>query len=151
MSGPAGMSKLILIDGDQVTFLPAFGTAVVTVQPGKLTASGPATLGGKKLCVEGDEASVEVAGCPYVMPPLYTVPGTGTLKIKKLGDDQVATRTRSGGAPVMLQGTQFEAVFEVQSGAQQPPPGGPPPPPDQTKQYSGFGFFTPANTKFTGT
>jgi hypothetical protein len=144
------MSKLILIDGDQVTFLPAFGQATVMVQPGKITASGPATLGGKKLCVEGDETSVEVAGCTYVMPPLYTIPGTGTLKIKKLGGDQVASKTRSGGAPVLLQGGQFEAVFEVESGAQQPPTGGPPPPPDKTPSYDGLGFFTPANSKFSG-
>jgi hypothetical protein len=52
------MSDFILMDGDQAIFMPMFGAAVVVVQPGKLAGSGPATLGGKTICVEGDESKV---------------------------------------------------------------------------------------------
>ena len=37
------VSDFVLIDGDQALFLPAFGAAIVVVQPGKLAGSGPAT------------------------------------------------------------------------------------------------------------
>ncbi len=144
------MGDYILIDGDIANFLPAFGAAVVVVQPGTLTASGPATLDGKKLCVEGDESSVEVPGCMY-MTPQYSIPGTGTLKIDALAGDQVAKHTNTGGTPVMLKGSMFTAKFEVQSPAKQPPPGPGPPIPDATPSYSGNGSFTTTNVKLTGT
>lgn len=143
------MDKLILMDGDTVLFLPAFGAATVVVQPGKLQASGPATIVGKKLCVAGDEAQVAVPGCSY-MTPQYSIPGVGTLKIAALAGDQRAKKTQSGGKAVMLKGSQFSAKFEVQSPAQQPPPGPGAPVPDGTPQYSGMGLFMPANMKFSG-
>ena len=40
------MTDFVLIDGDQVIFMPAFSPAIVVVQPGKLAGSGPATVGG---------------------------------------------------------------------------------------------------------
>jgi hypothetical protein len=43
--------------------MPAFTPATVIVQPGKLEGSGPATVGGNKICVDGDESKVSVAGC----------------------------------------------------------------------------------------
>lgn len=143
------MSDFILLDGDTAQFLPAFGLATVIVQPGQLVASGAATVGGVKVCVEGDEASVEVAGCTYTAGP-YSIPGAGTLKIKQLAGDQVASKTQSGGKPVLLRGGQFDAVFEVQSPAKQPPKGTAPPEPDGTTSYDGKGSFVAANTKFTG-
>ncbi len=143
------MSKLILIDGDQVIFQPSFGAATVVVQPGRLRAGGPATLGGKKICVEGDESQVAVPGCTYITAQ-HSIPGTGTLKIAALAGDQTARKTNTGGKPLLLQGSQFTAKFEVQSPAQQPPPGPGSPVPDATPQYSGRGTFMPANHKFTG-
>lgn len=144
------MTDFILIDGDKANFMPTFGAAVVVVQPGDLTASGPATLAGKKICVDGDETSVSVPGCMYIAGP-HSIPGSGTLKIDALAGDQKATKTNTGGKPVLLKGGQFTAKFEVQSPAQQPPPGPGPPIPDATPQYSGNGTFLTTNTKFQGT
>jgi hypothetical protein len=122
----------------------------VVVQPGKLAGSGPATLGGKTICVEGDESKVSVPGCTY-MTPQYSIPGTGTLKIASLAGNQKATKTQTGGKKVLLKGGSFTAKFEVQSPAKQPPPAPGPPIPDATPQYSGNGMFVTMNTKSTGT
>ena len=143
------MSDYILIDGDQALFQPTFGAATVVVQPGQITASGEATLNGKKLCIEGDEASVEVPGCAYTTAQ-HTIPGTGTLKIDSLAGDQVAQKTNTSGTAVILKGSTFTAKFEVQSPAQQPPPGPGSPIPDSMTQYSGSGNFQTTNTKFRG-
>ena len=144
------MTDYILIDGDIANFMPNFGVAVVVVQPGALQGSGPATLNGKNICVDGDEQNVSVPGCMYIAGQ-YSIPGTGTLKIDSLAGDQVATKTQTGGTAVMLKGSQFNAKFEVQSPAQQPPPGPGSPIPDSTTQYSGQGTFITTNTKFQGT
>jgi len=142
------MSDFILIEGDVAMFIPAFGAAVVVVQPGKLEASGPASIGGKKICVDGDESKVAVAGCAY-MTPQYSIPGTGTLKIAALAGDQKAKKTQTGAKAALLKGGSFTAKFEVQSPAQQPAPPGPPVP-DATPQYSGNGMFVTTNLKVTG-
>jgi hypothetical protein len=139
----------ILIEGDKANFLPTFGAAIVMVQPGDLTASGPATLNGKKLCVDGDEKNVAVPGCSY-MTPQYSIPGTGTLKIAALAPNQKAKKTQTGGKLVLLKGGSFTAKFEVQSPAKQPPPGPGAPIPDATPQYSGSGTFITTNSAFQG-
>lgn len=136
------------MEGDTVMFIPAFSPAVVVVQPGKLQGSGPATIGGKKICVDGDESKVAVAGCTYITPQ-YSIPGTGTLKISALAANQKAKKTQTGGKIVLLKGGNFTAKFEVQSPAQQPTPAGPVP--DATPQYSGNGMFITTNMKFMGT
>jgi Contractile injection system spike tip protein len=144
------MSDLILIEGDKAMFLPTFGPAIVVVKPGDLKASGPATVNGKKVCVDGDETKVSVPGCVY-MTPQYSIPGTGTLKISALAGNQKAKKTKSGNKPVLLKGERFSAKFEVQNPAKQPPPGPGSPIPDPTPQYSGTGMFVSMNIKFTGT
>jgi hypothetical protein len=144
------MSDFILIEGDKANFLPNFGAAVVVVRPGDLTGSGPASIKGKKICVDGDEKQVAVSGCMY-MTPQYCIPGTGTLKIDSLASDQKATKTKTGGKSVLLKGRSFTAKFEVQSPAQQPPPGPGAPIPDSTTQYSGKGMFVSTNSLFQGT
>jgi len=144
------MADFILIDNDVVNFLPAFGAATVVVQPGNIKGSGPATLSGKKLCVDGDEKQVQVPGCMYIAPP-HVIPGTGTLKIAALAPNQKATKTNTGSKAVLLKGSQFDAKFEVQSPAQQPPPGPGPPIPDSMTQYMGKGMFVTTNMKFQGT
>ncbi len=142
------MSDYVLIDGDLVSFDPSFGAATVVVAPGELAGSGPATVDGKGVCVEGDEVEVEVPGCMY-MTPVYCIPGTGTLKIDALAGDQVAEKTQSGGTAVLLVGSSFTAVFEVQSPAQQPTAAGPVP--DASPSYSGTGTFTTSNSTFKAT
>ena len=144
------MSDFILIEGDKAIFLPNFGTAMVVVRPGDLKGNGPATIKGKKICIDGDEKQVSVSGCMY-MTPQYSIPGTGTLKIDALAGDQKASKTKTGGKNVLLKGGNFNAKFEVQSPAQQPPPGLGSPIPDSTTQYSGKGMFVTTNTLFQGT
>lgn len=142
------MSDFILVDGDTVVFLPAFGAAIVAVQPGKLKASGTAKLSGKKICLDGDEKQVEVMGCSYVSGG-FVIPGTGTLKIAALAPNQTTKKTKNG-KPVMLKGAMFTAKFEVQSPAQQPAPPGPPVP-DPAPMYSGQGNFVTTNMKWKAT
>jgi hypothetical protein len=140
------VADYILVNDDQALFMPGFGAAVVTVRPGKLVASGPATIGGQKVCIDGDEKSVKVAGCMYITPS-HSVPGTGTLEIQALGGDQKAQKTRSKGKPVLLVGKKFTAKFSVQSPAKMPPPANTP---DGMAQYAGNGKFLTANRKFKG-
>jgi hypothetical protein len=144
------MADPVIVDGDMASFLPSFGVATVVVRPGPITGSGPPTFGGKAICIEGDEASVEVAGCVY-MTPQYSIPGSGTLKIDALAGDQVAQKSTIDGTPMILKGGSFTAKFEVQSPAQQPPPGPGSPIPDSTTAYSGSGSFVTTNTKLTAT
>lgn len=143
------MSDSILIEGDKALFMPNFGAAVVVVQPGDLKGSGPATLGGKKICVDGDEKKVSVPGCTY-MTPQYCIPGAGTLEIAALAGNQKAVKTQTGGKTVLLKGGNFTAKFSVQTPAQQPPPGPGGPIPDSTPQYSGSGMFVTTNLLIKG-
>ena len=142
------MTDFVLMDGDQVVFLPLFSPAIVVVQPGKLAGSGPATINGKAICVDGDEFKVSVPGCSY-MTPLHPIPGTGTLKIAALASDQKAIQAQTGAKPVLLKGSMFTAKFEVQIPAQQPTPGGPVP--DGAPQYSGQGQFVTMNAQVSAT
>jgi len=139
------MSDFVIIDGDTAMFMPNFGAAIVVVQPGQITGSGPATFGGSPMCIDGDETSVEVPGCMY-MTPQYSIPGTGTLKIDALASDQLATKSTTDGTALILKGGNFTAKFEVQSPAQMPPP---PSTPDATPFYSGNGNFITTNSKYT--
>ncbi|MEO6037742.1 MAG: hypothetical protein ABIQ93_04955 [Saprospiraceae bacterium] len=139
------MADFILIDGDIATFLPSFGAATVTVQPGKITGSGPADVTGKKICVDGDEKSVEVKGCAY-STSTFTTPGTGTLKIASLAANQKATKVKAGGKAVLLKGSKFTATFEVLTPATNTVPAS-----DALLTYSGQGSFTTSNTKVKAT
>jgi hypothetical protein len=140
------MSDYIVIDGDHAVFMPNFGQAIVVVLPGKIQGSGDATLNAKNTCIEGDEASVSVAGCMY-MTPQYSIPGSGSITIDALASDQLTEKTNTNATALILLGTQFEAKFSVQVPAQQP---GSPPVPDSTPDYAGKGKFITTNTKFKG-
>ena len=139
----------ILINNDIAQFLPSFGAAIVIGRPGTIRASGASSFNGKKVCVEGDEDSVQVQGCMYTSGA-FVIPGTGTLKIAALGGNQTAQHTRSGGKKMLLKGSMFQAKFEVLSPAQQPSAAGPIP--DPMPQYTGGqGQFITTNTKYKGT
>ena len=138
------MTDYVLMEGDLAMFLPTFGAATVVVRPGTLQGTGKTALTGKKICLEGDESKVAVQGCLYITPQ-YSVPGTGTLKISKLGGDQTSKKTKSGNKPVMLKGSSFTAKFEVLAPAIDPVSGAP----DATPSYSGSGNFMSMNSKFT--
>ena len=144
------MTDKILVEDDIANFMPNFTPAIVVVQPGQMKASGKATIKGKKICVDGDEAQLQVPGCQY-MTPQYSIPGVGTLKIDRLAPDQKAQHSMTGGKLVLLKGGNFTAKFEVQSPAQQPPPGPGSPVPDGTASYSGQGSFVAANPNSSAT
>lgn len=143
------MSDFIIMEGDQAIFMPMFGAATVVVIPGVMQATGKTTITGKKICVAGDEGKLSVPGCVY-MTPQYSIPGSGTLKIDKLGGDQESKVTKSGGKAIIVKGSTFTAKFEVQSPAQDPSPvaSGGSPIPDATPSYSGTGNFMTTNIKF---
>ena len=138
------MGDFILMEGDTVQFDPTFGIAVVVVHPGKLTGSSAATLQQKKICVVGDELQVAVVGCTYTTS-VHAIPGTGTLKIAALGEDQKAAEMKFSGKPVLLKGSKFQAKFEVQNPAKQPPPANTP---DPTPMHAGPGQFITQNNSF---
>ena len=144
------MADFIIITGDKAIFIPAFGQAVVVVQPGTMAGSGKSNAAGKPVCVEGDEGKVLVPGCTY-MTPQYSIPGVGILSIDSLGGDQTAQHTKSGGKPVLLKGSTFNAKFKVATPAQQPPPGPGSPIPDATPEYKGTGMFITTNLTVKGT
>ena len=143
------MSDFIIIDTDIVNFMPSFPPATVVVAPGTMKGSGKANFSGKPICVEGDEKDVEVPGCMYISGG-FVIPGVGTLKIQALNADQLATKTNSDGKKVILKGSMFTAVFEVQTPAQQPAPPSAPIP-DPTPQYTGQGQFVTTNLQWTAT
>jgi hypothetical protein len=142
------MSDYVIINNDTALFDPAFGAAVVVVQPGTITGSGTGKIAGQAICLDGDESSVVVAGCMYTAGS-YSIPGTGTLKIDSLNSDQVAAKTTCDGTALILKGSSFNAKFEVTSPAQMPTSGGPVP--DSVPQYSGTGRFATTNTNVKAT
>lgn len=126
------MSNFIVLDGDKAMFLPAFGACIVVVQPGTISGTGHATVGGKKVCLASDFSSVEVKNCSYIEPP-YVVPGQGTLKIQSLNGDQQKAWCQSPDTVIVV-GTLFNAVFDVTSPAKKPSP---PNDPDTVKKKTG--------------
>jgi len=139
------MGDLVILDGDQALFLPAFGPATVAVQPGRIAATGAATAtaAAAKLCVAGDEASVSVPGCSYAMGSFAG--GIGTLTIQALAPDQLAAKTQNG-KKLILKGAQFVARFAVTKPAEMPAT---PPVLDPTPLYVGQGSFLTANATVT--
>jgi hypothetical protein len=135
------MADFVLVDGDQVIFIPTFGPAQVVVHPGRLRATGP-TFERKRMCVEADARDVAVAGCSYVTTT-HTIPGVGTLKIDRLAPDQTS-RTKYEGWRVLLRGSQFVARFEVQTPALLPSLLSSPLP-DPMRRYLGSGSFLSSN------
>lgn len=138
----------IIIDTDQAVFQPAFGAATVVVRPGIMKGTGKTTLQGKFVCVDGDEKQLMVPGCMYTAGA-FSAPGVGTLKIEALAGNQLTTKTKSGGKPVILKGATFTAKFEVQVPAMNPAP--PSPVPDPMSMYMGQGQFVSTNVKFKAT
>ena len=141
------MGDFILTTGDLAMFNPVFGQAIVTVIPGNLVGTGKDMINKKLVCVDGDEKTVVVPGCPY-MTPVHNIPGMGILTIDSLAANQKAQRTKSNNKPVLLKGGTFKAKFQVLVPAQQPTPAGPVP--DATPQYSGNGTFITTNFRVKG-
>jgi uncharacterized Zn-binding protein involved in type VI secretion len=141
------VSDFVLVTGDLVMFIPSFGPATIVPVPGTLTGTGRCSVGGKPVCVEGDEAMVVVPGVTY-MSAAFPIPGVGILTIDSLGGDQKATKTKSGGKAVLLKGSTFNARLQVTVPAQVV--SGPTTVPDASPQYSGTGQFVTTNVQVKG-
>jgi hypothetical protein len=131
----------VIINGDQAVFDPSFPPATVTAPPGVITGTAKGRVSGLLACVEGDEASVVVAGAVY-FTPAFSIPGAGTLTIESLGPDQKAQKGKSGGRVFILRGSKFRARFQVNAPATAPSGGA-----DPTPIYSGTGSFITTNTR----
>lgn len=114
------MSNFIVIHGDKVQFMPQFADSTVAVQPGTISGTGHATIGGKKVCLTSDITSVRVTNVSYITPDC-PVPGKGTLTIQSLQADQQKAWCQSSG-PVIVVGATFMAQFETTMPAMGPPP-----------------------------
>lgn len=124
------MADFIVRTGDmlQVTIPPP---AVVPMLEAPVPMVGTGTTvmaAGPAICLEGDQIPPTVRGpLPYTAPPFVT-PGTGTLQLVIAPPANLTTKTLNG-KPILLKGTTFQAVFQVESPAMQPTPAGPVPDP----------------------
>lgn len=123
----------IIVTGDmiQVT-IPPPTIVPQLVAPVPLVGTGQNVLvGGKLICLEGDELPPSLRGpLPYTAPPFVT-PGTGTLEITLMPNNKTAQTVN--GKKVLTKGATFTVRFNVQTPAQQPTPGGPVPDPVAVK------------------
>ncbi|WP_368565942.1 hypothetical protein [Pseudoxanthomonas sp. UTMC 1351] len=105
------MMRPIVVSGDTLKFDAMFGNRQVTATaPARIVGKGHASIGGKKICIAGDEGKVQISA-DYVIPsgPTYAN-GKGTITIAALNSDQLANEVTSGQA-LIIDGTQFEALF----------------------------------------
>ncbi|MCP4667822.1 MAG: hypothetical protein GY849_15835 [Deltaproteobacteria bacterium] len=141
------MTDHILIYGDKAIFNNDFKEVDVKVKRGTLKPRlHKAKLGGERVCVDGDEALINVK-CPYSKPKENLKGGTGKLQIIKLADDQKTKNATLGGnqKPLLLKGTIFQTRFWVFTPAKNESTGGE----DKTEFYYGTGYFETTNTKWT--
>ncbi|ROP62293.1 hypothetical protein EDF81_0778 [Enterobacter sp. BIGb0383] len=129
------MSDYVIVDGDQLKFDPQFGANTVTVTGlAQISGTGEATIDNKNVCILGDEKKVSVSAT-YISSA-YPQSGSGTLTIASLAADQQAPFVMAQ-TPVIVVGSQFIALFTVQTPATNPNTG-----PDPTPMASGSGSFT---------
>lgn len=116
----------IVVSGDMLRFDVMFGNRQVTATgPARIVGTGHVNIGGKKSCIAGDEGKVQVPA-DYVIPSGPYANGKGTITIVALNRDQLANDVTSGQA-LIVDGTQFEALFTPTVPAISP---GAPPKPD---------------------
>jgi hypothetical protein len=136
----------VIVDGDSLAFDNQFGNRVVTIiVPSIIHASGHATIANKKVCIQGDEAKVQLSATYKTAS--HTVEGTGTVTIKALDNSQVASGCHSGGALITEGKAKFTASFTPLIPATMPPPASTP---DVTTPSSGYGNFKPSQNWVNG-
>ena len=93
-------------------------------------------------CVLGDEVPPAVRGpLAYTAPPFVT-PGTGMLKVIVLPGTNLTVPTNTGGKPIIIKGTTFQAIFTVATPAVNPVTGVP----DPVAVKTGTARFITSNT-----
>jgi hypothetical protein len=109
--------------------------------PVPLIGTGTAQVNNKLVCLQGDELPPTLrAPMPYMAPP-YVTPGTGTLTII-LNPTNLTVQT-SNQKSLLIKGSTFQAIFNVQAPAMMPTPAGPQPDPLLVK--AGTGRFITTN------
>lgn len=137
------MADPIVITGDLAEFSFSLGNATL-VPPINVSVpiagSGKAKVGGKPVCVAGDEKKVVVA-VAYIAGNFAG--GAGTLTIEALDPGQTSTRANSGGKPVLLARGKFKATLTVTVKAIDASTGSP----DPNASYAGEGEFRTTNAR----
>jgi Contractile injection system spike tip protein len=134
------MSSFVLIEGSTIVFEPMFGTRqVVLLAPATMVGNGEATIGGRRMCVVGDEKRMQWQAQYFI--PGYT-PGAGLVSIELLDGSQMAPCVMSG-TPLILVGQQFTARFSPSAPAVM---SAPPYAVDPTFPSMGRGCFMPPQT-----
>jgi hypothetical protein len=135
----------IIVTGDmiQVTIPPPTIVPQLVAPVPLVGTSQNVVVGGKPVCLEGDELPPTLkAPMPYTAPPFVT-PGTGTLEVTLMPNNK--TIQTENGKKILVKGATFVAKFNVQSPAQQPTPAGPVPDPVAVKP--GTAQFITTNTQ----
>jgi hypothetical protein len=138
------MPDFIIKTGDTVKVtIPPPAVIPMLEEPVPLTGSSEnVTVTGVPACLLGDELPPEIAEpLPYTAPP-FEVPGTGTLTLTLLPDNQTVQTTN--GPVILIKGQQFTALFTVGVPATQVTPAGPVPDPVLAKP--GTAEFITTNT-----
>jgi len=116
-----------LRQGDMIKFTMLVPTLIVPpiMAPVPLVASGFHKINSMPVCLDGDELP------PSLLVPLpytdgsFTIPGMGTIKLTLL-PIHLSKVDKDRGKPLLLQGTPFQAQFQVSAPAQMPAPPAPP-------------------------
>lgn len=138
------MANPILITDDEVKFQPFFGPAIVSIpQNPKLSGSGKMTIGGKTVCLDGDEKNVKVENCNYISGTFLG--GNGKVEVLMLLPPHKSIKTKDSGKAVLLGGMPFLAKFTVSSPGTDPATGMK----DPVPMYPGVGEFVTNNDKYT--
>jgi hypothetical protein len=135
----------IIVTGDMIQVTIAPPTIVPQLMaPVPLVGSSQSVLvGGKPVCLEGDELPPTLmAPMPYTAPP-FVIPGIGTLQVTLMPNNK--TVQTENGKKILIKGATFIAKFNVQTPAQQPTPVGPVPDPVAVKP--GQAQFITTNTQ----
>ncbi len=104
------MKSLVILDGDYLIFDATFGSRIVIIPaPPKISGSGHATIGETKMCIEGDEAKVQVAAT--YTTTTHTIPGSGIVSIKELKPGHLAQGCLSGEVLITKGQEPFTASF----------------------------------------
>jgi hypothetical protein len=127
------MMDFVIATGDMINItIPPPALVPQLMAPVPLIGSGTQVMvNDQPVCLQGDELPVAISGpLVYTSPPFVT-PGTGTLTVI-LSPTNLTVQT-SNGKPMLIKGSPFQALFNVQSPAMMPTPAGPQPDPLMVK------------------
>lgn len=116
------MPGFVVTTGDlvQITMTPPAIVPQLLAPVPLIGTSTTVKVMNKPVCLMGDELPPAIKGpMPYMYGP-YTIPGMGTLSII-LTPANFTLQTKNG-KPMLISGSPFQVMFQVQVPAQLPPP-----------------------------